>query len=127
MQPQDIFDVCLERVREYQALSARVTAIRTDACAKDGAPRTGNHLAEYIADFALAGRSALKPWPRRAAVFELYFVANVPYRATIAKLKLRPGTMDWWCSEIKKAVGKELARRGLFPPRRYRERSKVND
>jgi hypothetical protein len=120
---QDIFDIVLERVRECQALSGRITAIRPDASAKGGPPAVGRPQLEYVADFAIVGRRALRQWPSRVQAFELYYVQGLEYRAAIAKLMVRPGTFDWWCSEIKRTVGPALAEAGLFPPRKYRERS----
>jgi hypothetical protein len=29
------------------------------------------------------------------------------------------GTFDYWLGEVKRAVGREFARTGLFPPWRY--------
>lgn len=127
MRPQEIFEVCLDQVREYQALEDRVTAIRQDACAKGGEPLVGNLLAEYVADFYLVGRRVLQPWPKKLRLFEVYYLNNVPYTKALKKLQVRPGVFDGWCAHIKQSVGKELAKVGLFPPRKYRERSERND
>ena len=54
-------------------------------------------------------------------------VSRTPLREAIRQLRVRPGTFDWWASEIKKTVGRELRRRGLYPPRRYRERTKQEE
>jgi hypothetical protein len=118
VRPGDIFDVCLETVRRYQLSLGAPGAIRTDACAKDGPGQTGNRRAEYIADFGLAARRALTHDGRRR-LFALYYLDGVPYRIAIRVLKLKPGTFDRWCYEVRRSVGKELARAGLFPPRHY--------
>jgi DNA-directed RNA polymerase specialized sigma24 family protein len=120
MTPADIFDICLERVRTCQ--SKTVNAIRPDACAKDGPPRVGNQAAEYVADFELAGIRALKRQPPRLVLFRLYYVAGTPYTKAIKLMKVKAGTFDWWAAEVKKTVGRELAKSGLFPPHRYGKR-----
>ncbi len=117
MKPEEIFDIVLNRVRECQAMAGRITAIRADACAKDGPPRVGNKPAEYVADFELAGKHVLSRWPIRLEVFRLYYVTGRDYRDSIELLKIKPGTFDWYCSQIKRTVGLELSRRALFSPR----------
>ncbi len=117
IKPEEVFDIVLDRVRECQAIANRITAIRADACAKDGPPRVGNGPAEYVADFELAGKHVLAKWPIRIEVFKLYYVTGVDYRDAITQLKIKPGTFDWYCSQIKQSVGLELVRRALFSPR----------
>jgi hypothetical protein len=102
-------------------------AVNPEAIRIEGGYRRGRRAVDYIADFEKAGRRALGRNPRwrpRLRVFHLYFVNGLPYRVVIHSLKISPGTMDYWTAEIKKAVGPELARSGLFPPRKYfRERA----
>jgi hypothetical protein len=121
MRPEYVFDIVLERVREYQALADRVTAIRCDASSRGGPTKTGNVMVEYIADFQKLGRRTLKPWPKRVILFDLYFVQNLPYRMTSERMKIPIGTLDYWVWNIKRCVGEALHGSVLFPPRRYRE------
>ena len=123
MRATDIFDIVHERVREYQALAGRIPAIRPDASAHGGPARSGNTIVEYVAEFHLVGRRTLERWPRRRLLFDLYYVGTMEYRVAIAALGVRPGTFDYWAQEIKRAVGPELERAGLFPPRSYRVHS----
>lgn len=125
MRPEAIFDACLDRVRELQLISAcgRISAIRADACAKDGPPRVGNLTAEYIADFQLCGERVLRRrWPPRWLVFRACFMGGIPFEEHAKAERIPAATVRWWAMEIKKGVGRELPRCGLFPPRLYRER-----
>jgi DNA-directed RNA polymerase specialized sigma24 family protein len=124
MRPCDAFDRCLDYVRRYQANQHRIPAIRFDEELSGGAPVIGNARTEYIAEFALCGRHALKPWPKRYELFEVYFVRNVPYTQVLKVLGIKAGTLDFWSQEIKKAVGRELQRRGLYPPGKYTSRER---
>lgn len=157
MKPQDIFETVLAQVREYQALDdpiaherrrtsrtngriitkiervkavssrGHITAVRPDAVVNDGPPRVGNFRAEYIADFKLAGDRALVQYPDRLRAFVLYYVDNKKRADVINELRVRPGTFDYWCDHIKKAVGEALRTTDLFPPRLYRRRTDVLD
>jgi len=122
MRPQDIFEICLQRVREYQAVASGLGAIRPDASAHGGPAKVGNIGAEYCADFEVCGRRALERWPPRFELFQVYYIRGVPYRATLKQLNIGSSTFDYWSQEIKLRVGKELAKTDLFPPRRYKER-----
>lgn len=121
MRSWEIFDIVLERVRECQALTGRIPAIRPDASANGGPSKVGNQLAEYVADFALAGKSALRS-RRQLEIFQAFYVENTPYRQACELLKVKPGLLDFHCHQIKRAVGKKLRARGLFPFRLYKER-----
>jgi hypothetical protein len=43
----------------------------------------------------------------------------VEYRRAISLVGVAEGTFDYWMAQIKKAVGSEFSRTGLFPPWRY--------
>ncbi len=124
MRPSEIFDICHERYKASKAgrLGKLPSVDPTKVPERRWRPDRPPRLAEFVADFELAGRRALgrRPlWKRRLQLFEIYFCEGVPYRVAMRRLGLRPGTFDWWCAEIKKAVGAELARVGLFPLGRY--------
>ena len=113
----------IRKVRECQAQMDALGAINPAATFTSGGPtRTGNRPAEFVSDFSKAGMSVLgrhQAWTPRLQLFELYYVRNIAYKQVMAELQVKPGTMDWWIQEIKKAVGPELERRGLWPLRRY--------
>ena len=129
MDPAEIFDVTLRRVRECQAIAEGLRAATMIWAPTGGTRRVGNRVAEFVAEFALAGRQALgrnPRWRARAELFRLYYAEGRPYsqaREDLAQFlkvdKLSPGTFDFWAAEIKKAVAPEIRRRGLFPPRLY--------
>lgn len=136
MKAQYIFDAVLERVRELQSMQGTISASRAEATSRGGPARVGNASTEYIAEFVRAGWRALvrrdrsgnpicSPKSRKLEVFELYFVAGVPYQEAIKILGVKPGTMDGWFYEIKRSVGEELARCGLYPIGQYRRRTET--
>ena len=87
-------------------------------------------MSDYLADFELAGRRALNQpgWEPRRRLFQTYYVDDVSYRGTLRLLRIRPGVFDYWSMEIKKCVGEELDRAGIYPPDRYfRERGDVSE
>lgn len=133
MRARDIFDLCLLRVRECQAMEARVTAIRPDACAKDGPPQVGNAPAEYVADFQICGRRAIdgRKWDvsrtKKYTLFQLYFVADGKAKQVQQELQISERTLYRWASEVKRVVGPELARAGLWPPRVYRQKTNAKE
>jgi hypothetical protein len=78
-------------------------------------------LNEWVADFALAGQSALDG-PDRASsmvMFRIYYLGLAPYERTRHFLGI--SEMNWvkWSEEVRRYCGKELLRRGMFPPRKY--------
>jgi DNA-directed RNA polymerase specialized sigma24 family protein len=119
MRPSEIFDKCLERVREYQASAASIRSVRFDVEVNGGPTRTGNVTAEYVAEFVLCARRSLKRWPRRIDVFQLYFVEDRTVEEVMKALAIPEGTLKGWSNEVKKVVGSELKRSGLYPPSIY--------
>lgn len=75
----------------------------------------------YVADFERAAQRALRHpgWEKRELVFDLAFVHAVEYRKLPEMLGTAPGTLDWWYAEVKKAVGSELMRCGIYPLAAY--------
>jgi hypothetical protein len=121
LRPSEAFDRVLETVRRFQANQHRIPAIPLKRESSGGPPKVGNWRTEYVAEFVLSGRQALKPWPKRYELFELYFVSNVGYSNTLKLMQIEAYTLDWYVREIKKAVGRELLRRGLHKPLQYPE------
>lgn len=125
MRPQDVFDICLERYRGLRGrMGGQIGAIQLDVPAASHGYQwrpDRARAADYVADFEQAGRRALdRPsWKGRQRLFAIYFLRGVEYRRAIAQVGVSPGTFDWWVSEIKKIVGRELSRAGLFPPSLY--------
>jgi hypothetical protein len=79
---------------------------------------------EYVADFALAGKSALKEMGKLPLqiTFNLYYLSLTPFENLKGMrdfLHIREDVIAVWMDEIREAVGKEILRRGMFPPRQY--------
>jgi hypothetical protein len=123
MQPQEIFDVCYAQYRSLRAWLGRKTR------AVDPKRPSGGYLwrperaraAEFIADFErVAERALRKPsWDGRRKLFRVHFLRRVEYRRARAIAGVSAGTWDYWYREVKKSVGRECARSGIFPPGRY--------
>lgn len=123
MKPQYVFDICHQRYRGMRDfLGGRIGAVDLES------PSSGYHwrperprALEYVADFERAGQRALwRPeWKGRMRLFELYFCKAVEYRRAMVLIGVPEGTFDWWTQEVKKTVGRELGRAGLFPPTAY--------
>jgi len=67
------------------------------------------------------GRHALRrpEWEGRLKLFNVYFLRGAEYRRAIRLVGVAEGTFDYWYGEVKRAVGAEFSRTGLFPPARY--------
>ena len=76
---------------------------------------------EYVADFERIGRQALRrpEWKSRLKLFEAYFLKGVEYRRAVSLVGVAEGTFDYWFQEVKRTLGAEYSRTGLFPPSRY--------
>jgi hypothetical protein len=94
----------------------------------NNAPYDGYHwrpaqarAAEFVADYERIGRAALRrpEWKGRLKLFEIYFLHSIDYRRAISLVGVAEGTFDYWLGEVKRAVGREFACTGLFPPWRY--------
>jgi hypothetical protein len=125
VKPELAFDVCWEvyrGAREVMESKRGISALNWKDTGKflwrpDIRPR----LNEWVADFALAGQKALEgpDWASRMVLFRLYYLGLAPYEN--ARHFLGLGERSWvnWTEEVRHRVGKELLRRGMFPPRKY--------
>jgi hypothetical protein len=126
MKEAEIFEVCHGRYRGLREwLAGSTGSIR----ALDlGSPSPGyqwrpdrGRACEYIADFERIGRQALhRPeWKGRLKLFNVYFVRGAEYRRAIVLVGIAEGTFDYWYQEVRRTLGAEFSRTGLFPPVRY--------
>jgi hypothetical protein len=76
---------------------------------------------EYIADFERMGRRALRrpEWKGRLKLFNKYFVRGADYRRAVRLVGVAECTFDYWYREVKRSIGAEFSRSGLYPPSRY--------
>jgi hypothetical protein len=125
VKPELAFDVCWEvyrSARELLEAKRGVCALNWEDATKflwrpDIRPR----LNEFVADFALAGKSALEgpDWASRLVLFRLYYLALRPYDPTRHYLGLSETNWVNWTEQIRRRCGQELLARGMFPPRKY--------
>lgn len=126
MKASEIFDICHGRyrgLREWLADSTgavRSLALETPSSGYQWRPDRAR-ACEYLADFERIGRHALRrpEWKGRLKLFEIYFLDRSEYRAAIRQLGVAEGTFDYWYQEVKRALGAEFSRTGLFPPSLY--------
>ena len=126
MKAVEVFDVCHGRYRSLtESLSDSQGAVRSLDL---GTPSSGYQwrpnrarACEYVADFQRIGRHALRrpEWKGRLKLFEIYFLGSFEYRAAIRLVGVAQGTFDYWYREVKRALGAEFSRTGLYPPQRY--------
>jgi hypothetical protein len=142
------FDVCHDvYLAAREAIDAKIPTLNAEASGKylwrpDRMPR----LAEYVCDFARAGERALgfssvegknrsgnsarlrSPGTRacntlfkasRMAMFRVYYLGGADYQAARRHLGISELTWGDWSEEIRRDVGRELTRSGVFPPSKY--------
>jgi hypothetical protein len=126
MKAAEVFDACHSRYRGLREWlkdsSSSVRALGLDMPSSGYQWRPGRARAcEYIADFERIGRHALRrpEWKGRLKLFNAYFLRGADYQRAIRLVGVSEGTFDYWFREVKRAVGAEFSRTGLFPPGRY--------
>lgn len=126
MKSSEIFDICHARYRSLRGhLKEAAGGVQSLALEK---PSDGYRwrpdrarACEYVADFERIGRHMLRrpEWKGRLRLFETYFVAGVEYRRAIQLVGAAEGTFDYWFQEVKRTLGAEYSRTGIFPPSAY--------
>jgi hypothetical protein len=143
------FDVCHDVYQAArEAIDTKIPTLNAEASGKylwrpDRMPR----LAEYVCDFARAGERALggssceeknkgrqaesRPTllkanssrdsfrASRMAMFRVYYLGGAEYQAARRHLGISELTWGDWAEEIRRLVGRELTRAGVFPPSKY--------
>jgi hypothetical protein len=126
MKAREIFEVCHGRYRGLRgwllesAGAVRCVDLETTSDGYQWRPDRGR-ACEYVADFERIGRNGLRrpEWQGRLRLFEAYFLQGLAYEKARAEVGVAEGTFDYWYQEVKKALGAEFSRTGLFPPSRY--------
>ena len=126
MKAKEIFDVCHGR---YRGLKEWLEETTGQIRALDlGTPSDGYQwrpdrarASEYVTDFERIGRRGLHraEWKGRLKLFEIYFLHSIEYRRAISLVGVAEGTFDYWMAEVKRTLGREFSRTGLFPPSLY--------
>lgn len=119
--PEDIFDICYASYRAACCGCGELPALQPIK-AKTGARRSSKPgKADYIVDFANAGRAALKGAEMHSllVLFEVYHLGQAPWSAAWRHVGVNEITAADWLNEIRAIVGNELKARGLYPPGEY--------
>jgi hypothetical protein len=126
MKATDVFDECHGR---YRGLREWLTDSTGSVRSLDFEKPSAGYLwrpdraraCDYVADFERIGRHALRraEWRGRLKLFNVYFVRGADYRRAIRMVGVAEGTFDYWYREVKRAIGAEFSRTGLYPPSRY--------
>lgn len=129
MKAQEMFDICHARYRGLRAFlrgpdgtGGHMAAVDLDSPASGYQWRPDRARAEeYVADFEMIAERALRrpEWKGRRKLFRIYFLRGVEYRRAITLVGVAESTFDYWLAEVKKTLGREFDRAGLFPPGRY--------
>lgn len=119
MKPATAFDIGHEvYAAAREIVDSRMATIQMEHASKFlWRPDLHPRLVEYLADFALAGERALSA--SRLVLFRLYYLGGCDYQ--LARQRMGLGEQGWtsWTEEIRRDVGRELLRTGIFPPSRY--------
>jgi hypothetical protein len=120
---QNVFDVCLAQFRRLRAATGRgIAAVNLEKPSNGYVWRPEpSRAVEYVADFEKAVARALRApdWKGRRKVFRIYFSRGIGYQRAAMLVGVSNGTFDYWIKDVKKAVGRECVRVGLYPPARY--------
>jgi hypothetical protein len=148
MKPRDAFEICHEIYAAARELvDQRLPTTQLQSSSKFlWRPDLHPRLVEYVADFALAGERALADSPdagnipgkggsswvgksrrdgrkplraSRLILFRMYFLGGAEYHAARHLLGISERTWADWADEIRDRVGRELLRKGIFPPAKY--------
>lgn len=126
MKSKEIFDVCHRRYKGLRGwldgATGCVSAVDLDLPSSGYTWRPNKAKAcEFVADFERIGRNGLRrpEWKGRLRLFEKYFVEGLDYRKAQSAVGVAEGTFDYWYQEVKKTVGAEFGRTGLYPPSDY--------
>lgn len=125
VKPELAFDVCWEVYRNAR----EVLETKRGVAAKNWKhsdkylwrPDIHPRLNEWVADFTLAGQTALDgpELASRLVMFRVYYLGLAPYDRARHFLGLSENSWVSWSEEIRRRCGKELLRRRIFPPRKY--------
>ena len=125
VKPELAFDVCWEvyrSAREVMEAKRGLGALNWKEATKYlWRPDMRARMNEFVADFALAGCSALEDpgCASRLVMFRLFYLGLAPYNNARHFLGLSEYSWVNWSEEVRRRVGKELLRRRMFPPRKY--------
>jgi hypothetical protein len=126
MKPKEVFEVChgkykgLRNWLQDSRGSVQSVDLDTPSAGYQWRPCRGK-ACEFVADFERIGRRGLRrpEWKGRLRLFETYFLDGMEYNKARSEIGVAEGTFDYWYQEVKKTLGMEFSRTGLFPPSKY--------
>lgn len=116
------FDICWDIFQSLKAEQAGISNLdvqqTSDHCWR---PRNGASGDEFMADFALAIRAPFKDSSdaSRLILVDVFYISLTPYERARNWIGITSYMWSIWADEIREKAGKEIMRRGLFPPKRY--------
>jgi hypothetical protein len=122
MKAETAFDVChavFEAARDV--LGEKIPIVHAERSSEyHWRPDRRARLGDYVADFALAGEAALDGRSAsRMIMFRMFYLGGADYERARRELGITPDTWADWAIQIRRSVGRELVRRGVYPPGRY--------
>jgi hypothetical protein len=119
MKPAVAFDISHEvYLSAREIVDSRMATIQMARASKfTWRPDMKPRMVEFLADFARAGERALAP--SRLILFKLHYLGGCPYELARQRMGLSEVGWENWTNEIRREVGRELLRAGMFPPSRY--------
>jgi hypothetical protein len=122
MKAETAFDVCFavfEAARDM--LAEKIPIMHAERTSEyRWRPDRRARLNDYVADFGLAGERALeKRLASRMIMFRMFYLGGADYERARRELGITPDTWADWAIQIRRNVGRELVRRGVYPPGRY--------
>jgi hypothetical protein len=126
MKSKEVFEVCHGKYKGLRNWLSDATGsvksvdLEMPSAGYQWRPNRGK-ACEYMADFERIGRRGLRrpEWKGRLRLFEAYFLAGMEYSAARSAVGVAEGTFDYWYQEVKKTLGAEFSRTGLYPPSKY--------
>jgi len=122
MKAETAFDVCHEVYRAARdVLAEKIPIMHAERSSEyRWRPDRRARLGDFVADFALAGEAALdRRQASRMIMFRMFYLGGADYERARREIGITPDTWADWAIQIRRRVGRELVRRGVYPPGRY--------
>jgi hypothetical protein len=120
---EQAFDVCHEVFRAARVLlSERIptTQLGQQVSEYRWRPDRRARLGDYVSDFACAGECALDArQASRMVMFRMFYLGGAECERARREMGISPDAWANCADQIRRAVGRELVRRGVYPPQRY--------
>lgn len=108
----ELFELALERYREVRETVGATPGITFHDSKGGGQGIVGMPTVEFLADFEMAAKHALRHWEKRAPFFQRHFLDGLKVEQAARELKINGNTAWTWKWMLQNCVGHELRRRG---------------